>query len=108
METETGSSFTSLRFSSEHLSVFPLYFLFFFLSFILNTGSLLCTCFTLALNIPLLSSKLSMYSFSVEEHALYEIEFISQRQGEETQVDPLSQSMFVEHHHVDDVGRTTN
>ena len=49
-----------------------------------------------------------MDSFTVEEHALYEIEFISQRQGEETQVDPLSQFMFVEHHHVDDVGRTTN
>ena len=49
-----------------------------------------------------------MYSFSVEEHALYEIEFISQRQGEETQVDPLSQSLLVEHRHVDDVGRTTN
>ena len=49
-----------------------------------------------------------MDSFTVEEHALYEIEFISKRQGEETQVDPLSQFMFVEHHHVDDVGRTTN
>ena len=49
-----------------------------------------------------------MDSFSVEEHAVYEIEFISQRQGEETQVDPLSQSMFVEHHNVDDVGRTAN
>ena len=46
--------------------------------------------------------------FPVNEHALYEIEFISQRQGEETQVDPLSQSLLVEHRHVDDVGRTTN
>ena len=58
--------------------------------------------------IPLLCSKLSTYSFSVEEHAVYHIEFISQRQGEETHVDPLFQSLFVEHHHVDDVGRTTN
>ena len=49
-----------------------------------------------------------MDSFTVEEHALYEIEFISQRQGEETQVDPFSQSVLVEHHHVDDIGRTTN
>ena len=49
-----------------------------------------------------------MDSFSVDEHAVDEIEFISQRQGEETQVDPLSQSLLVEHHHVDDVGRTTN
>ena len=49
-----------------------------------------------------------MDSFSVEEHALNEIEFISQRQGEETQVDPLSQSLLVEHRHVDDVGRPTN
>ena len=49
-----------------------------------------------------------MNSFSVEEHAVYHIEFISQRQGEETQVDPLSQSLLVEHRHVDDVGRTTN
>ena len=49
-----------------------------------------------------------MDSFSVEEHALNEIEFISQRQGEETQVDPLSQSLLVEHRHVDDIGRTTN
>ena len=46
--------------------------------------------------------------FSVEEHALYEIELIRQRQGEETQVDPLPQSLLVEHRHVDDVGRTTN
>ena len=49
-----------------------------------------------------------MNCFSVEEHALYEIELISQRQGEETQVDSLSQSLLVEHRHVDDVGRTTN
>ena len=49
-----------------------------------------------------------MNCFSVEEHALYEIEFIRQRHGEETQVDPLSQSLLVEHRHVDDVGRTTN
>ena len=49
-----------------------------------------------------------MDSFSVDKHALYEIEFISQRQGEETQVNPLSQSLLVEHRHVDDVGRTTN
>ena len=49
-----------------------------------------------------------MYSFSVEKHAVSEIEFISQRQGEETQVDPLSQSVLVEHNHVDDVGGTTN
>ena len=49
-----------------------------------------------------------MNSFSVEEHVQYEIEFISQRQGEETQVDPLSQSMLVEHRHVDDIGGTTN
>ena len=49
-----------------------------------------------------------MDSFSVEENALNKIEFISQRQGEETQIDPLFQSMFVEHRHVDDVGRTTN
>ena len=49
-----------------------------------------------------------MYAFSVEEHAIYEIELISQRQGEETQVDPLFQSLLVEHRHVDDVGRTTN
>ena len=49
-----------------------------------------------------------MDSFSVEEHAVYHIEFISQRQGEETQVDPLFQSLLVEHRHVDDVGRTTN
>ena len=49
-----------------------------------------------------------MDSFSVEKHAVYEIEFISQRQGEETQVDPLSQSLLVEHRHVDDVGRPTN
>ena len=49
-----------------------------------------------------------MDSFSVEEHAVYEIELISQRQGEETQVDPFSQSLLVEHRHVDDVGRTTN
>ena len=46
--------------------------------------------------------------FSVEKHAVNEIEFISQRQGEETQIDPLSQSLLVEHRHVDDVGRTTN
>ena len=46
--------------------------------------------------------------FSFEKHAVNEIEFISQRQGEETQVDPLSQSLLVEHRHVDDVGRTTN
>ena len=46
--------------------------------------------------------------FSVDEHPVDEIEFISQRQGEETQVDPLSQSLLVEHRHVDDVGRTTN
>ena len=49
-----------------------------------------------------------MDCFSVEKHGLYEIELISQRQGEETQVDPLSQSLLVEHRHVDDVGRTTN
>ena len=49
-----------------------------------------------------------MDSFSVEKHAVYEIEFISQRQSEETQVDPLSQSLLVEHRHVNDVGRTTN
>ena len=49
-----------------------------------------------------------MNCFSVEKHGLYEIELISQRQGEETQVDPLSQSLLVEHCHVDDVGRTTN
>ena len=46
--------------------------------------------------------------FSVDKHALYEIEFVSQRQSEETQVDPLSQSLLVEHRHVYDVGRTTN
>ena len=49
-----------------------------------------------------------MDSFSVDKHALYEIEFISQRQSEETQVDPLSQSLLVEHRHIDDVSRTTN
>ena len=46
--------------------------------------------------------------FSVEKHAVNEIEFISQRQSEETQVDPLFHSLLVEHRHVDDVGRTTN
>ena len=49
-----------------------------------------------------------MDCFSVEKHGLYEIELISQRQCEETQVDPLSQSLLVEHRHVNDVGRTTN
>ena len=56
------------------------------------------SCYELC--IPLLCSKLSMNSFSVEEHAVYHIEFISQRQCEETQIDPLSQSLLVEHRHV--------
>ena len=37
--------------------------------------------------------------FTVNEYALYEIQFISQRQGEETQVNPFSQSLLVERRH---------
>ena len=76
--------------------------------FSLKSIPYVCDLHSFTLYPPLRSGKLSMDSFSIGEHALYQIEFISQRQGEETQVDPLSQSMLVEHHHVDDVGRTTN
>ena len=46
-----------------------------------------------------------MDAFSVEENALNKIEFISQRQGEETKIDPFSQSTLKERRHNDDARR---
>ena len=43
-----------------------------------------------------------------EKHRLNQVELVSQRQREQTQVDAVLQALFVEHRHVDDVGWPTN
>ena len=47
-------------------------------------------------------------SFAVQNECLEKIEEVSQRQGKQTHVDSLLQTLFVEHRHVNDVGRSTN
>ena len=57
---------------------------------------------------PFFCGELQVELLAVEKHRLNQVELVSQRQREQTQVDAVLQALFVEHRHVDDVGWPTD